>query len=264
VYIYFFHKYNFFFNVSHRNAINTDYTSYLSIEAQLQQANLQIALDTTVVDSTKLANLEGLTSQLSNLSQSIDTLLDSYSSQRNTNLQGVQTLVNGLPATKPYETAWIAMFNAGIKQGQGIDLSNAERNQLIEIARTCPTTVGYASRNVLVFMPFQDRALFPDWEDVSSCTQTIGNRSVPESATPITLLYPNPADDYIIANIPWETGEGNWMILSMDGRTIKEGNWTTGQSEIDINLSTLSAGVYVLQITHSFGERQVTKFTIVK
>jgi hypothetical protein len=241
--------------------LNIDYTSLSTLKEQIIQLSARIGLDTINVDSTKIDSLSLLWRQHATLNQSISTLLDSYTSQKNNNLQSFQSLVNGLPSTNPYESSWISIFNAGIKRGQGIDLDPTERNQLISIANTCAPIVGYASRSVIAFMPAEDSQLFADWENNVVCDRS--DESQPLNKVVSTIgLYPNPASDNITISVPWSDG-GTWMITSIEGKSISNGELGIGQITTIINIPNTHSGVYLFQANRTNGERHVVKFTIV-
>ncbi|MFC2188155.1 T9SS type A sorting domain-containing protein [Fulvivirgaceae bacterium LMO-SS25] len=76
-------------------------------------------------------------------------------------------------------------------------------------------------------------------------------------------LLPNPAQEQVRISIqkPDNVGETTVKIVSMTGVEVSNEKLTTDTSELDINLSQLSKGIYLVEITH--GTERIVKRLIV-
>lgn len=72
-------------------------------------------------------------------------------------------------------------------------------------------------------------------------------------------LYPNPAQEYITVTLP-EHGASFVEIKSMDGKLITQ-HKNEGGNSVKINTSSLSAGVYLIQV-HQNGNTATRKFVV--
>ena len=61
-------------------------------------------------------------------------------------------------------------------------------------------------------------------------------------------LYPNPGNNYINIGLPETWTDLRWRILDLSGRLMLS-NYTVGNDQLRINISTLKSGVYVLETT---------------
>lgn len=75
-------------------------------------------------------------------------------------------------------------------------------------------------------------------------------------------LYPNPATTVITINISSENEPGNIKIYSTSGQLVYEQRIGQEQSEVSIDVSNFSAGMYTVMLQS--GERVSTKKLIVK
>lgn len=79
---------------------------------------------------------------------------------------------------------------------------------------------------------------------------TIGVTSVGEiTADNVFHLFPNPTDDHltIVGNGAWSSLEV--AVLDQSGRTVSTKSYTAGNGQIDMNVSDLAAGVYMVKLT---------------
>lgn len=96
------------------------------------------------------------------------------------------------------------------------------------------------------------------------CTDTTGcllvtNVSVRDLLPKLQLqLYPNPTDGFVTMHAEMLPQAGRWQIKDVQGRLVKEGILTSGTS-IQLDLSELSAGQYILQV---FAERHAPTHVI--
>jgi hypothetical protein len=67
-------------------------------------------------------------------------------------------------------------------------------------------------------------------------------------------IYPNPAGNQLYVQI---ISPATYRLMTMDGKSILSGIANAGQNSIDI--SHLSSGVYILELTYSTGERAIAK-----
>lgn len=100
-----------------------------------------------------------------------------------------------------------------------------------------------------VFAITNDRQL-PVIRCISNPNYHIG---IEENQGILMNLYPNPANNFI--HLKTEINIGQWMICSLDGKTIMNGNTNSSSTQIDI--SSLSAGIYFLKLQH--GTRKFVK-----
>ena len=71
------------------------------------------------------------------------------------------------------------------------------------------------------------------------------------------MVYPNPSGDLINVSAPWLTGPTDVFLLNTQGRQMMRSTISAESSQIDI--STLPAGLYVIQLQDNNGENHRTK-----
>jgi len=59
-------------------------------------------------------------------------------------------------------------------------------------------------------------------------------------------LYPNPANDFVVVEIPEEIIDNNYEVIDLHGKTLLSGTLTSDKTTIQIN--ELAAGIYLLKI----------------
>ncbi|MCB9330717.1 MAG: T9SS type A sorting domain-containing protein [Lewinellaceae bacterium] len=75
-------------------------------------------------------------------------------------------------------------------------------------------------------------------------------------------VFPNPATDQLWVTIP-EAGNGEWQLLSADGKLHKAGNWQAA-NQFSMPVSDLARGIYFLQLTHAGYATETIRFVKVE
>lgn len=86
--------------------------------------------------------------------------------------------------------------------------------------------------------------------------------SVQDLTTPGFSLRPNPAQDRVV--LEWTaplSGEGLWQLLDAAGRSVRHGRTATGQQQVQIDLASLDAGLYVVSVLNG-GTRSVQRLIV--
>ncbi|MEJ6738049.1 MAG: T9SS type A sorting domain-containing protein, partial [Cryomorphaceae bacterium] len=68
-------------------------------------------------------------------------------------------------------------------------------------------------------------------------------------------LYPNPTAGAFTLERSELAGDIQVSIIGLQGQLLINTEWTAGQSELNINLSDLAAGVYMVRLTAEEGTR---------
>ncbi|PLX19513.1 MAG: hypothetical protein C0599_10790, partial [Salinivirgaceae bacterium] len=63
-------------------------------------------------------------------------------------------------------------------------------------------------------------------------------------------VYPNPVNDRLIINSSNLNSEADLMVFDMSGKTIMNRKIQQWDSQIELNVSNLNAGVYTIQIVN--------------
>tara|TARA_R110001592_G_scaffold307299_2_gene580644 strand:+ start:154422 stop:156002 length:1581 start_codon:yes stop_codon:yes gene_type:complete len=120
---------------------------------------------------------------------------------------------------------------------------NAKNN--VENITTLRNTVGSIGR----FLDSEKSSMSNYWSDNFSC-QLVG---VDENISKSVSIHPNPTTDFL--NIENTKEYVSFKILSIDGKTLTEGNTTES-----IDVRNLKPGIYHLQLTKRNGSFSSTKF----
>ena len=238
-------------------------TIQLALVADIKAIDEQINQDTTAFaqDSLLLLDLETKTTALGDVRQAIVAMQNAYATDRDEALEILLTGLDSLPDGEAYEAAWITILNAAIQQGKGVELDSLERVALLDIAQSCPSLVGEAWNAVVPFMPAEDAEPFIGRETDEGC---IEERSAkPATASKSLRLFPNPAQDMLLATLPTTEG-GAYAVFSATGQVIQHASIPEGIGTLRLDVGRLPSGTYILRLTQKNGAVLSARFAVVK
>jgi Secretion system C-terminal sorting domain len=127
---------------------------------------------------------------------------------------------------------------------------------LFPTGRSCDSTT-IVEWYMFDFCSFRDDSLTynPSGED---CEYMLTHLSLEENNTFTGKIAPNPANDVLQVTLP--IGEADYRMITLSGQEIKTGRLTESRS--DLNVSELSEGMYLLQLTGKNGVENSLRFCV--
>ncbi|MBI3238169.1 MAG: T9SS type A sorting domain-containing protein [Flavobacteriia bacterium] len=127
---------------------------------------------------------------------------------------------------------------------------------LFPTGRSCDSTI-IVEWYQFDFCSFQDDSLSynPSGED---CEYMLTHLGLAESNTFRYLVAPNPANDILHVLLP--KGKAHYRIITLTGKEMETGTLT--EQTFDLNISHLSEGMYMLQLTGQNGEINSLRFCV--
>jgi hypothetical protein len=127
---------------------------------------------------------------------------------------------------------------------------------LFPTGRSCDSTI-IVEWYIFDFCSFQDDSLSynPSGED---CEYMLTHLGLAESGTFPFTVAPNPANDVLHVKLP--NGKADYRIVTLAGQEMETGKLTEQTS--DLNISRLSEGMYILQLTGQNGEMNSSRFCV--
>lgn len=75
-------------------------------------------------------------------------------------------------------------------------------------------------------------------------------------------VYPNPADRYLVVDVPMAAAPGHWTLTDMPGRTFSTGTLSAASGgRLTVDISGLPAGAYILSL-HTRDARRTARFIV--
>ena len=97
-------------------------------------------------------------------------------------------------------------------------------------------------------------------DDIDQCADTPSGASVDANGCEIPLftedvsfiesIYPNPTDDNLRVNVNPSVRVRDLYFVDLNGKSIKPRSVDRNQNELDVNVSNLQEGVYILSLIH--------------
>jgi hypothetical protein len=177
-------------------------------------------------------------------------------------LQSCVSANNALPETTAYEAAQKFLQGLVLKNGLGIDWSDADKAQVLSLASGCPTQLGSAVSMAGSLLP--DSLLNANKEPsyAIACSRSDAH----QTATAGTLtISPNPASDYVRINFSGVDGEGILSVYEVStGRALYQNKLISNHEALMIQTANWSTGTYIVRVDCQDCAPSFARFIITK
>jgi len=225
-------------------------TNLNNLEASIRSKQAQIiALDGTITDvynipSGLLSSRATLLNELAILSNQRDYILTQNTNAIAPLLLSCEQFNNGLPASQGYEQNQKVLNAFAIQLARGTELSQTDKDALHAIAQQCYEIAGRTKSSAASMLPPEEGA--PYWKENPeeyNCPQR--NERNREDLSVQFMLSPNPVSD--VLSIKFEMPfKGEIAISDLSGRILQQFSTLEGAMHLDIPITQLANGVYVL------------------
>lgn len=251
------------------NVTTSVQATLLALEEDIKQKQAQIeALETGISDYTQISpallqSRSALLAELAMLAQQRDNLREQNALVVNALLDACAQFNNTLPVSQVYEQNQQRINTAAIKIAKGIELSQADKDALHQIAGQCLQVAGRTRSQAAGLLPAEENGGY--WlEDTDShnCPSRAGNRA--EAISTGMLLSPNPASDLV--KVAFERpASGVLTVYDQMGRALQDIALESPVSNLEIPVSQLSNGIYFLAFRNEAGKTsQSARFMVLR
>ncbi len=149
------------------------------------------------------------------------------------------------------------------------DSINFQPNRVLTDSLVSYNTILSQSGNDFMSMAIQNDTIYATWSDTRdgsldvwfvrayAPTGTILSTSLVSSSNALIQIFPNPASDALVVNLPNQQQIQQIRLLTISGQVVFESRYATNEAVID--LKNLPVGIYVVEVT-SEGKRMTQKF----
>ncbi len=249
---------------------NILHESQMTVQAAL---NALREYDSAIQDSAQFvsagadffAGRQSVLQQIKEATVQQNDVLDQVNTWRNTMLENCLQMQQALPSGEVYEQNQKFIHGLEIKKALGQSFTDTDYEMLRAIAQQCPWEAGLTIDRAKGMLPNNDPlASWSDNPDEGPCQQATEERSGEQISTPILVsLLPNPANETLSIrfSIPFS---GDITVFAPSGIAVLSQNGYRDQTETNLQIEKLPAGVYSLLTRTISGNRQITRFTVVK
>jgi hypothetical protein len=209
-----------------------------------------------------LNTLANVKSRINYLATGIDQKQTQLYQTKTTALQSCVSANNALPETTAYEAAQKFLQGLVLKNGLGIDWSDADKAQVLSLASGCPTQLGSAVSMAGSLLP--DSLLNANKEP--SYTTACSRSDAHQTATAGTLtVSPNPASDYVRINF-YGVDEGALLTVYevSTGRELYQNKVISNHEALMIQTANWSTGTYIVRVDCQDCAPSFARFIITK
>jgi hypothetical protein len=209
-----------------------------------------------------LNTLANVKSRLNYLATGIDQKQTQLYQTRTTALQSCVSANNALPETTAYEAAQKFLQGLVLKNGLGIDWSDADKAQVLSLASGCPTQLGSAVSMAGSLLP--DSLLNANKEP--SYTTACSRSDAHQTTTAGTLtVSPNPASDYVRINLSGVDGEGTISVYEVStGRLFYQSKAAGNNQSLLLDTGSWPSGTYITRLDCQQCASSFARFIITK
>lgn len=182
--------------------------------------------------------------QWATVTADMETILNNAMPNFQTHLGNVLTSLQNITVSQPYEQGWKIVMLREVKDMMGATPTTSESSDMATLAYASQSTYGAAVRHAWPYMPPSERfTLVAPNENATNARGVVQESIASIKSSDMIRIQPNPASDEVLISLPKPMG-GQWNLINATGNIVRSGVWQASESNMVMETSSLSIGLY--------------------